>query len=346
MRRAALALALLAVACGPQRRQWRPPDDAPQGAATSFAVVPAGADFYIAPDPRAPTVSLTSPGTARAPWLSDEVVAVRVIGERRGWVAIETLGEPGEAHCAPARPALLPLRLRLYVHARALGAVTVREVDQSFDDGTAVHLARGVPLTGAGHGRLFRAQMGDVTAVVRLDTSAVGTRYLPSAPAERDEPEGWLAADALHAGVPILGQTGRVQSSAAHADAPVYAIEAGGSEARVELRPRCGRLRVRVPAHVVRAPDSVVLGEHTPSPPAPPFAEAGTALYWPGGREAGTVTARIGLGPEEVGESTATHRCFARALHASAEASVVLCVRRDAVDEPGAAARGLAAPGG
>ena len=343
MRAAALALALLAGACGPQRRQWRPPSDAPADGATSFGVVPASADFYIAPDARAPTVSFASTQATRAPWLSDEVVAVRVIGQRRGWVAVETLGDDGAAHCAPPRPALRGLRLRLYVHARALGAVTVREVDQRFPDGTSIHLARGVPLAGAGSGRLFRVQLGEVNTVVRLDPNAVGTRYLPSPPVEPGPPAGWLSGDALRAGVPILGQTGRVQTSEAEANALVYAVEAAGSEARVELRPRCGRLRVRVPAHVVRSADDLITGEATATPPAPPFAEPGTPLFWPGGREAGTVTERIGLGPDV--ESTVDLRCFARALRARAEPSVVLCVRRESLAEPGAAARGLAPPG-
>jgi len=182
----ALGVALLACACGPQRRQWRPPEGAAREGPSSYGVVPVGADFFIAPDPRAPTVPLASPATARAPWLSEEVVAVRVIGERRGWVAVETLGDDGDAHCAAPRPALRGLRLRLYVHARALGAVTVREVDQSFPDGTSVHLARGVPLTGAGAGRLFRARMGDLTTNIAEQVIYLVTGEVP----DEDRPKG------------------------------------------------------------------------------------------------------------------------------------------------------------
>ncbi|MCB9594184.1 MAG: hypothetical protein H6719_15740 [Sandaracinaceae bacterium] len=342
MRRLALAsLALSLAACGPQRLQWQPRETAPE--ASSFAVVWAGASFHVAPDPRAPTISLAPPGAARAPWLGDTFVAVHVVRERDGWATVETLGRPGADHCVPDLPGLLPFRLRLHVSSRALTSVTVREVAQRFDDGTSIRLGRGVPLERLTQPHFYRARLGDLSTVVRLDPSEVGLRYLPSESLAQPGPmNGRLSIEALRAGVPILGQTGRVHSADATEDAPVAIVDMRGSEALVELSSVCGALRVRVPSHVIAEAPEASVDATAPAEPAPPLVEPGVPVFWPGGREAGVVSARVGLGHEV--EAEGEQRCFGWAFHGGDEPTAVLCFRASDVTDPGAAAHGLAAP--
>ncbi|MBX3273398.1 MAG: hypothetical protein KF729_24255 [Sandaracinaceae bacterium] len=348
-RAASLACVLLcALGCGPSRARWEPSPTPPDRA--SFALVRAGASFHVAPDPSAPAVSLAPPGAERAPWLADTFLAVHVLAEGRSWARIETPGEDTSAHCASEVPGLRPFRLRLYVTSRSLAQLTVREVDQPFDDGTSIRLARGVPLERLERPGYYRARLGELSAVVRLDATAVGGRYLPSAPPPLVDPVGWLSADALRAGAPILGQTGRLQSSGA-ADVPLAALEPRGSESLVELRGRCGVLRARVPAHQV-VPEGL-RGEviDAPDDAAGPWIAPGAALSWPDGRPAGTVTARVALGREvEAGQHDL--RCFERPLYPGPGRGVVLCVGRADVrgaavepreSAPGAAG-GLAPP--
>ncbi len=338
-----LGLALLALGCGPSRVRWEPQPTAPE--ASSFALVSAGARFHVAPDPRAPAVALAPPGAERAPWLADAFVVVRVLAEEDGWARVETLGAAPEAHCVPeAVPGLRPLRLRLYVESRALAALTVREVTQRFDDGTSIWLARGVPLERLSRDGFHRVRLGALSTVIRLAPSDVGQRYLPSEPRPAAVPAGRLALDALRAGVPILGQTGRVHSAEATEDVPLAAIEPRGSESIVVLAPRCAELSVRVPAHVVgEPPDALAATPEPAAPVAPPWVEAGTEMFWPGGRDAGSVAERLALDrPIEDGSEL---RCFGRSLHGEDDPGIVLCFRRADVHEPGAAARGLDTPG-
>ncbi|MEZ4336131.1 MAG: hypothetical protein R3B82_05840 [Sandaracinaceae bacterium] len=344
MRALGLALGLLALGCGPQRVRWEPQPTTPD--ASSFGLVWVGTPFHLAPDPRAPTVSLAPPGAALAPWLGDTFVPVRVLAERRGWARVETLGPDAAAHCVPEAPGIRPFRLRLYIESRALSQLTVREVGQRFDDGTSAWIARGVPLERLPQPGFFRIRLGEMSTVLRLEPSAVGTRYLPSEPRpEAGPPAGRLSYDALRAGVPVLGQTGRVHSSVAADDVLLTSVEPLGAEALVTMTPRCAELRVRVPIHLVGGPADLLSGTATPEAPTAPFVEPGTPIFWPGGREAGTVVERIGLDHEVEGD--AERRCFGRALHGGESPNAVLCFRRADLGERGAApaaARGLAAP--
>lgn len=341
MRRLGLALALLAAGCGPERVQWQPRPTPPD--TSSFALVWTGATFRVAPDLRAPTVSLAPAGADRAPWLGDTFVVVHVLRERRGWAEVETAGTATDAHCVPDAPGLRPFRLRLYVPSRALAQLTVREVVQRFEDGTSAWLARGVPLERLERPGYYRVRLGALSTVLRLEPSEIGTRYLPSeAPPAAEPPAGRLDVAALRAGVPVLGQTGRVHSAVATADLPVASVEPRGSEALVVLRPRCAELRVRVPVHVVGEPPDLLSATPPPAEAGPPFAEPGTPIFWPGGREAGSVTERVGLDHEVEGD--AERRCFGRALDGGDTPGAVLCFRRADLGTPGAPAAGLTPP--
>lgn len=338
-----LALLLL-TSCGPRRVRWRPTEPTGGAGPRAYAVVWAGAPFHVAPDANAATVPLMPPSRAREPWARDTFIAFRVVGEAGGWTTVETLGGDGEAHCTAERPFLSPFHLRLHVPSRSLVPVTVREVTQTFDDGTSVRLARGVPLESVDRRQLYRARLGQLSTVVRLDRRDVGTRYLPSDLPRAAPVQGRLSMDALRAGAPILGRTGRVHSTETSGDVAVHARERRGGEEIVELRPRCARLSVRVPAHVVSEPMGAI-GGIVPGPSdAPPYVEPGTRIFWRDGRDAGIITRRVTAG-DEVG-AAGDLRCFARALHRDAEPSVVLCFERAAVVTPGRNAAGsLSSPG-
>lgn len=330
--------------CAPQRVQWRPSQPMAGDMPTAFAVVWAGAPFHVAPDPSSPTVPLMPAADAHEPWAQDTFLAVRIVGEAGGWATVETLAGRAEGHCTDARLALDSFRLRLHVPTRSLVPVTTREVTQRFDDQTSVRIFRGVPIESLGRGDLYRVRLGEISTVVRLATQDVGTRYLPSPAPDTATATGQLAIDALRAGVPIVGSTGRVHSSAGQTDVAVYAREARGSELIVELRPRCANLRVRVPAHVVSEFVDTAIADAPVADDGPPFVEPGARIFWPDGTDAGTITDRVGTGQEV--EARGALRCFARALQPNGQASVVLCFRSVDVFAPGQGlANNLSAPG-
>lgn len=332
--------------CSPRRVRWRPREGAlgtTAPAMSTFAAVFAGTSFRVAPSPSATEVALLPPNDPYEPWARDSFLAFRLIGDTGGWATLETLGEPAAAHCGLDPPSLRAFRLRLHVPSNQLATVTVREVEQSFPDGTSIALARGVPLEPVpGPQRLFRAHTGGLNTVLRLDVADVGTRYLPSSHAEPGTPDGMLAADALHAGVPIVGQTGRLHANAlAGADdgAPTYTYDTqarGASESAVTLHPRCAVLRVRVPSHTLLPPPLV--GEELPSArPGAVRVERGTRISWPDGREAGVVTEPVEVADEvdadEVETDTnADRRCFGVRFHPDVAPTVLCFSRREVLD--------------
>jgi hypothetical protein len=328
------ALAALAAGCGrPPRRAWEPPPLEPGDAPAAFAVVRAGAPLHVAPDGRASTVVLPAEG----------FVPLRVLREADDWVWLETLGAPDRSHCAPAVEALEPFRLRLYARPRDLVPVTVREVTQRFDDGTFIHLARGVPLEALPGERAFRAHLGPASTVVRLEPTAVGTRYLPSPPPEVAAAAHVLSGGALVSGVAVLGRTGRL---AAHApvELPVHARAPRGGEQLVEVRTRCARVGVRVPARAVQPP-GVVLAR-VDGAPGPPFVTARSPVFWANGQRAGAVVRRAPVRDEI--DPVQGRRCFRHPLgrDPATAAAVILCFRpHDVIDAGPAAGRRLDPPG-
>ncbi len=350
MRRVALVLtSVVLTACGPARRAWQPPPVPVDAAApAAFAVVLLSQPLSTAPSSEAPAVWGTSPvalygGGAPEP----SFAVVRVLGTEGDWVAVETLGEPSEAHCVPGVEGLEAFRLRLFARSSALVPVTQREVVQQLDDGTRVALGRGAPLEPLPQRDFYRARLGVLRTVLRVDRASVGTRYLPSAPVTLEPTPRVLSPDVLPAALPILGRTGRVDAALPVAY-PVHDEGVRGGESFVELRARCGRLVVRVPSHaVVDAPPA--------DPPAPdasprtgPTVRAGTIVHWRDGRAAGVTTRTVQLGAEFA--PSGRRRCFAHALRpitpADPSPELELCIDRGAVDEPGiGAAHRLDPPG-
>lgn len=366
--------------CAPRRRAWHPTVDphayaASALAASAYAVVWRGAPLHVAPDRSAPAISLLGPDLSREPWAHAAFTPFRLISEQAGWVELETLGAPATEHCAPGIERLEPFRLRFFVPREALMTVTTREASQRFADGTSITLSRGVPLERVG-GEMWRARMGSVSAAVRLGGADIGTRYLPSAPIDRSPRALTLSADAVAAGVPILGQTGRLEGERGE-PLPVYATHGrGASELLVELRPSCARIEVRVPAHVVVETGTGPLVERraldsdgaVPEPPGSyggtpesipentpestpentpesnlentPVVEPGAPVFLRDGRRAGVVAHRTGLAEELA--ARAERRCFRVALREVPEGTedeaawLELCFDRRDVVDPGA----------
>lgn len=340
MRPLVLALACLLVACAPSRRQWRA-EELPAHVAqpAAYAVVRLDAPLALEPRDGAPVLWAMAPREiySGAP---PRYGVFRVLGQERDWVALETLGGPREPHCAETIDALEPFRLRVFVPSRALALVTQREVAQPFEDGTRIELARGVPVEPVQRG-LFRVHLGSITTVLQLAQVDVGTRYLPSAELPRPETGRVLAGEVLAAAVPVLGQTGRIESSAP-IDAPVYSEEPRGGEMLAELRPPCARIVVRVPPHTLGPREGSTTSEAREEPSAAAV-RAGARIHWRDGTNAGVVTREVALVDEA--ESAGARRCFRHALRPAPEGSaadptsaVELCFDRRDVIDPGAGA--------
>jgi len=332
-RSCALWLALCLAACGPSRRAWQP-READVSMPSAYAVVASGVPLSIAPrtgaDMITPQLTRDAYGLPVGPM---SFAAFRILGEEDGWARLESLGEPAGPHCADGLEELAPFRLRVFVPSAALALVTQREVSQQFTDQTSIELSRGVPLESLPSPGWFRVHVGGLTTVVRLAQPELGTRYLPSAEAPAlAPPTRVLPAATLAAGVPVLGQTGRVDSSAGR-DVPIVGERAGGSETWVELRPRCARILARVPTHVITASEGMPGDPMAPRMPAPGelVARAGAAVRWRDGSTAGTVTRDAPLGDEL--EPSGALRCF-DPCRGEGCATAVLCFDPSDVVDP------------
>lgn len=308
----------------------------------AYAVVPAAVPLAIAPRPDAPRIVPAVERDAYGlPLARASFRVFRILGERNGWAQLETLGEPARAHCADGLETLEPFRLRLFVPVSMLALVTQRETRQEFADGTFIELARGAPLEPLPGVGWFRVHLGGVATTVRLAQADVGTRYLPSAELAPAAAAHALRGDAIGSGAAVLGITGPIES-AGGGDVSVYATAMRGAEALVELRPRCGRIVVRAPAHALadHAGEPVVSERETLRADAI-VVRAGTTVRWRGGGYAGTVTRDTAL-DEEV-EPSGRLRCF---RGSAAGAGIELCFdRRDVVDPRYGAGEALDAPG-
>lgn len=353
MRVSALSLVVCVglVACGPSRRAWQaPPPTSGAVEASAFAVISLASPLWLAPAREGPSVWGVAPEAVYGGSGVPSLAVVRVLGERDGWVAIETLGEPADAHCAPDVGGLEALRVRFFVPSGALVPVTTREIVQELDDGTRIELDRGAPLEPLPERDLHRVRLGGLRFVARLARTEVGTRYLPSARPSLAAASRALRADVLAARVPILGRTGRVDADLPRPE-PVHAVVPRGGELLAELRPRCGRLVVRVPTHALSdlsdEPSDEPSVEDEPAPTDAPSFPAGTRIRWRDGREAGVVTRALTLAREV--ESPGGLRCFLHPLRRASATDpspdVELCFEPRAVLEPGLGrARQLGSP--
>ncbi|MGE3636717.1 MAG: hypothetical protein AB7P00_42840, partial [Sandaracinaceae bacterium] len=275
------------------------------------AVVSMDTPLYAAPSRGATQVHLLPAFLRGREPRSYRMTALRVLGEVDGWVELETPGELERAPCVSSIERLRPFRIRLFARADALLPVTAREVTQTFADDTAITLDRGVPLEPLPGTPLYRALLGNLSAVIRLAGPEVSTRYFPSEPrAEVPTPNEGVPTDVLARGALILGETGRVEVNEPDLFVPVYgARERGTGERILELRTACAVVFARAPSD---APASGLLGVLSSTPDSEPpqiVLRAGASLSWPDGSPAGEMLERVELARRLA--SRGDRRCFA-----------------------------------
>jgi hypothetical protein len=324
-------LAILLCACAPSRRAWQPREPIGESEYSAYAVVLASTPLSIAPSSSAPQTFALARERIFNPVLGPAFVAFRMVRTENGWAELETLGARGP-HCAESFEALDALRVRFFVPARALVPITTREIEQSFPDGSEIELSRGVPVEPLPGTPLVRVFLGSTRTVLRVSPADYGTRYLPSEGAAYGPSAVVIAREALAAAVPILGQTGRVEGSEALA---VYDQENARSEVLAEIRPRCARLVVRVPAQtLIAAPGP----NEAPAPERPaPAIRAGAHLSWRDGTDAGRAAREARFDRES--EPAGDRRCFVRSIEdatVDGAAFIELCVARADVIDPNA----------
>ena len=342
-----VALAIGALACGAPRRAWRAASAPRPSSPAAYAVVNIDRPVFLAPDRRAPTVSLRSAAgeSRRVPWASPSLLSVRALRQRGEWVEIETLGESDARHCANLHPVLEGLRLRYYVPSDRIATIVSREVRQSFDDETSIVLRRGVPVFALESrrrpeprrsrrraGRLFRVHLGAVSIVLRLGDDEVGTRYLPSEAASADVASGYvISGSALGGGRVLVGQTGRLESD-----------RSAGLAVRPVGEPRDGRRIVSAssPCGTIRASasesDLVSGAAHVERGVSPGAARAlvppGTEVTYRGGQLAGVTTAAVEVRAERGRDGP--RRCFSVPIDVRRSNHLELCFGENALREP------------
>ncbi len=203
-----MALSLLLVGCGNEGV----PDPAPEGADDAAGPTPpeagpgAAVEAKEPPKPEEPEepppsghavarvgalLFTSSTGTLgfELPALSEDKGApvgltVNVVGRKDDRLEIETLvKQSGEHHCAGALSGLENFRLRLYVEEDDLLPVLTDGFDQEFDDGTSLHLAKGVPVP-----ERTTVLVNGTPVRVSIPAEALGRYYEPGEPFHGDSP--------------------------------------------------------------------------------------------------------------------------------------------------------------
>ncbi len=240
---------------------------------------------------------------------------LRVRGERGGWLAVSP-HDPAAAgdHCAEAFAGAQGLDLWLWVRkAEAQDVLTAPHVIDHAN-GTGLWLRPGTPVgppvADAGGGRHWRGVRTDqfLTAVA-VNAAALGDRYQPShLPAAATSAEGlWSNTGArLWLGDGELLLRDKQMTVELWPVAGASPLPAG---ALYETRDRCGVYRLRAGVEAVQAGGGM-LGMLGSAASGRTALRAGSPLWWPDGRPAGTAIARFELG-RQVGSQTEGHRCFA-----------------------------------
>ncbi len=259
-----------------------------------YVLVRTEADLYVAP--RADAARLNPSATPQTAGRPDEAVVHRLLEERDGWLALETVPESEWGrHCEGGLRTLAALRLRVFARADARVPVTTRTVHQSWPDGTAVALAPGVPLA-ARAGQRWRATLGAVAVELGLPADAVGGAYVPGAmfPPSDDAPA--FVEDATVRAGDLRLKEGRLGPAS---DLPIPLLFArstrsAGEDLIATLDLHCGRVDARVaPAHVHPRQEAAPLEIDAGSGLLPGRLRvlAGATAHWPDGTVAGRVDA-------------------------------------------------------
>lgn len=120
------------------------PAEASPAPAQRHVLVRAGATLYAAPDTGSQAMNpYRYPQQAHN---SFYVNSFQTLGEKDGWLALETSGLDDHRHCGGTITELEGLKLRLFVPASQRVSATTREVAFRYKDKTAITLKAGVPL--------------------------------------------------------------------------------------------------------------------------------------------------------------------------------------------------------
>jgi TonB family protein len=302
--------------------------------------------------------------------------AVHVVDRRDGRIEVEPLVDR-EHHCTAALTGLAHLRLRMFVDEADLVPVLAQHYDHAFADGTRVRLSRGAAV--GSDGVAFARGTAVVTPVSASD---MGLSYAPAEalPHEGgDKVLATLAGHPLEYGGHTLVEDELHRSLGGVVE---YGIAERKDHGLVTVRNPCLEVTAKISLERLRASTQLTTGsigasvgpslrtadvhEHTGLGGASddgelglrgvPFGDgelgrapasalaAGTAIYWPDGRAAGTVAHdhRLVATPRDEGG----RRCVDVRLVADAAPTVALCF--DAKDmkpsSPGLGGRGKAIP--
>jgi hypothetical protein len=143
-------------------------------------LVAADAWLYAAASESAAKVRLASEHTPGA------LVAFRLVGEKAGWLTVETVEETDPAvDCYPAIAALADFKVRFAVRATDRSKVTGKALAHTFADGSQVSLHAGVGLAPSAEGR-FQVSVGGFSFEAVLPAGAAADSYRAEAivPAE------------------------------------------------------------------------------------------------------------------------------------------------------------------
>ncbi len=299
----------------------------------AFVVLDPRAMVSIDAAPDATRARLADPDEPARRWL------FRALGVRGEWVEVENLlASEADGECHPDVPAHLEsLRLHLFVRRADLLPVVLRSTHTAFEDGTSLRLAAGTALgpyppgsTPSVRTELVRAEL---SLAVALPADAVGLSYAAVATREpwpdENGSEATLAAGSRLRYGGDLALAGRASEAIF-----VTRLRASGDDVLIAAGDDCVALHAWVPAAQVG--DATVttssggggFGEgcsHSPS------ASAGTTVYWPDGRRAGTVREDILLCNDRprAGEL----ECFDWRIGAHApDASLPICFRPGELD--------------
>jgi hypothetical protein len=187
-------------------------------------LIAADAWLYAAPSENAAKVRLTGEHAPGA------LVPFRLVGEKKGWLTVETVEETDPAvDCYPAIAALADFKLRFAVRATDRSKVTGKALAHTFADGSQLALHAGVGLQPGAEGRVHIA-VGGFSFEAALPPGAAGDSYRAEAivPAE-------AYSRVLARGKPVTidGRTVTVRGTPTAEDA---------GEGKVRLATRCAEL--------------------------------------------------------------------------------------------------------
>jgi len=233
------------------------PEPAPEPPPSGHAVARVGALMFSS-STGALGFELPSLGTGDT---ADVGVTVNVVGEKDGRIEVETLvGSSDDHHCAGTLSGLSDFRLRLFVARDDLLLATTEEVTTNFADGTAVRLARGVPIPPDAR----QVVASGMAVRVKVPAESLGPFHPPGEPFSADAAEGHLAppeeGELLYGDDIVLEEDGLFREPGGVA---YFHADDSGADSHVTVRSAC----IEVVARITRS------RYEAGAPPSPPTGE-------------------------------------------------------------------------